>query len=411
MAWREQLGTITLDDGRVLVAGSFRGVGFRTVNSEIKVGRRNVINEFPQRDLPYVDDLGRRARRYVVEAYVIGDNYLDDRDDLIDALEEKGPGELIHPRYGVLKVALDGEVPIKETPEAGGIARLTITFVEDTSDLLPKGSENTVANLETATNAADEATESCFASEFTVEGPSVLSLQAIKGFTANIAGVLGMARQVTSVGGLAEIVRQVGGMTGKLAALIRTPVVLVQSLRSVFAQLVQELRQPLAAFDEFQSVFFANRRSPAGAFTGSTRARSLVNATATADLQRRLALTNQARILAVAISNTDVVATKEKAIELRTALLAQIDEELEVNDPPVEVARTLTTVRAAVVRDVAARSEFLQKTSTFTPLAVLPAVVVAHRVYQDASRADELVDRNAIAHPAFVPARALEVLQ
>jgi prophage DNA circulation protein len=456
MAWRDEMGRVTLPDGRVLVGGRFRGVPFRTVDAEIKVGRRNVVNEYPQRDLPYVDDLGRKARRFVVDAYVIGDNYFAERDALIEAFETKGSGELIHPRYGSRKVSVEGDVSIKESPERGGMARISVTFVEDTSNTFPKSVEDTVSQLEAATNAADEATEAAFAEEFSVEGPSVLASQAmdgLRGLTSTVAGLLQMARQVTSVGGLATIAGLVGGLTGNLAALIRTPVVLVQSLRSIYAQLVQELRRPVSAFAELQSVFFANKRSPAVALSGSTRARSLANDTARADLQRRLSLTNQARVLAVAIqplstfsgrravattgsggvrslsgqmqatgvtvattTATDttaetVIATSEQAVALRDALIAQIDAEIEVNDPPAQVALTLSRVRAAVVRDVAARSEFLQSRSTYTPQAVLPALVLAHRIYQDATRADELVARNSVSHPAFMPARPLEVLR
>jgi prophage DNA circulation protein len=411
MAWRDELGRVTLPDGRSVVAGSFRGVPFHTVDAEIRVGRRNQVNEYPQRDLPYVDDLGRKARRYAVELYVIGGNYLAERDALIKALEAKGSGELNHPRYGALKVSVEGDASVKESPDRGGIARVTVTFVEDTSNTFPKAVENTVAQVETTANAADEATADAFDKEFSVEGVSVLATQAIAGLTTSVSGLLSMARQATSVAGLATIVRQVGALSGNLAALIRTPVVLVQSLRSIYAQLVQELRRPLSAFAELQSVFFGNTRSAAVALSGSSLARSLANDTARADLQRRLSLTNQARVLAVAISNTDVVATSDQATALRDALVAQIDTELEVNDPPAAVAKALSAMRAAVVRDVAARSEFLQSRSTFTPQAVLPAVVLAHRVYQDAGRADELVARNGVAHPAFMPARALEVLR
>lgn len=411
MAWRDEMGRVTLPDGRVLVAGSFRGVPFRTVDAEIKVGRRNVVNEYPQRDLPYVDDLGRKARRFVVEAYVIGDNYRAERDALIEAFEGKGSGELNHPRYGLRKVSLDGDVSMKESPERGGMARISVTFVEDSSNTFPKAVENTVAQVETAANAADDATEAAFGKEFSVEGMSVLADQALKGMTSTVAGLLQTVRQVTSVGGLAKIVGLVGGLTGNLAGLIRTPVVLVQGLRSIYAQLVQELERPLSALAELQYVFFANTRSPSVALGGSTRARSLANDTARADLQRRLALTNQARVLAVAIANTDVTATSAQATALRDSLVAQIDMELEVNDPPAEVAKALTRVRAAVVRDVAARSELLLSRSTYTPQAVLPAVVLAHRIYQDATRADELVGRNGVKHPAFVPARPLEVLR
>lgn len=411
MAWRAQMGKVTLPDGRALVGGSFRGVPFRTVDAEIRVGRRNQVNEYPQRDLPYVDDLGRKARRYAVELYVIGDNYFAERNALIEALETKGSGELIHPRYGALKVSVEGDASVKESPDRGGMARITVTFVEDTSNTFPKAVENTVSQVEKAANAADEATEVAFAEVFSTAGASVLATQAIADLTKSVAGVLEMARQATSVGGLAAIVGQVGKLTSTLAALIRTPVVLVQSLRSIYAQLAQNLTRPLSAVAELQSVFAGNTRPVAVALSGSSRARSLANDTARADLQRRLALSNQARVLAVAITDTTVVATSDQATALRDALVAQIDTELEVNDPPAAVARALAAVRAAVVRDVAARSEFLRSRSTFTPQAVLPAVVLAHRIYQDAGRADELVARNGVAHPAFVPARALEVLR
>lgn len=420
MAWRDEMIKVgeknapTLIRGRQLVAGSFRGVIFRTVDAEIKVGRRNQVNEYPQRDEPYVDDLGRRARRFVVEAYVIGPNYFAERDAVIAAFETKGSGELIHPRYGARRVSVDGEVSVKESPERGGMARISVTFVEDASNNFPKAEQDTVSKVETTTNAADEATEAAFAEEFSIDGASVLASQAInglKGLTATVGGLLATARQVTSVEGLATIVGQAGALAGNLAELMRTPVVLVQSLRSIFAQLVQHVRRPLQAFAELQSVFLANERSPSVALAGSTRARSLANDTARADLQRRLSLTNQARMLAVAISDTSVVATRDQAIALRDALVAQIDTEIEVNDPPIEVVRTLSAVRTAVVRDVAKRSELLLQRSIFTPVTVLPALVLAHRIYQDATRADELVDRNAIQHPAFVPARPLEILR
>lgn len=466
MGWRDQLSSVTLPDGRVLVAGSFRGVTFRTVDAEIKVGRRNQVNEYPQRDAPYVDDLGRRARRYVVDAYLIGDNCLTERDALIKAFETKGSGELIHPRYGAVKVSIDGEVGFKETPDKGGFVRISVTFVEDTSNNFPKATEDTVSQVESTTNAADEAIEVAFAEEFSVAGASVLASQAmdgLKGLKASVSGLLSMAQQVTSVEGLGTIVRQVGGLTGALAELIRAPVVLVQGLRSIYAQLVQHVRLPLQAIAELQSVFLANERSPSVALAGSTRARSLANDTARVDLQRRLSLTNQARLLTVAIptrpnvgaanqsrrataaaapartssvvagisgiatsaqaiaaaqrrpadvtQDVGVVTTSAQAVALRDALVAQIDAELETNDPPAEVARALQAVRTAVIRDVAKRSEFLLQRSTYTPATMLPAVVLAHRIYQDATRADELAERNAVRHPAFVPARPLEVLR
>lgn len=410
MAWRDQLHQLTLPDGRALVAGSFRGVAFRTVDAEIKVGRRNVVHEYPQRDLPYVDDLGRRARRYPIEAYVIGDNYLAERDALLTAFETPGAGELVHPRYGFLQVAVDGDVSVKESPDRGGMARVSVTFVENGLNTFPQAVENTVSKVEATANAADETAETDFAAEFSVEGTSVLAENAINGMTKSVGGLLDTARQATSVDGLARVVELTGGLTGNLAGLIRTPVVLVQSLRSIYAQLVQELQRPVAAFSELQFVFASNPRSSFTGMNGSSQARSVGNDNARADLARRLSLSNQARVLAVAITSAQQLATADQAAALSAALLGQIDIELEINDPPAELAAALTNLRAAVVRDVAERAEFLLKRSTYTPQTVLPALLLAHRIYLDPERWEELADRNAVRNPAFMPARALEIL-
>jgi prophage DNA circulation protein len=411
MAWRDKMGKVTLPDGRELVAGSFRGVPFRTAPAELRVGRRNVVNEYPGRDTPYVDDLGRRARRFVVEAFVIGDNYFDERDRLIEAFEAYGSGELIHPRYGVRNVSVDGDASIKESHEFGGMARISVTFVEDGENTFPSAVGNTVARVEAATNAMDEATQADFAEQFSVAGPSVLATQALKGLNAAVADLLKTAQQVTSVEVLTSVMGPVGLLSSNLANLIRTPVVLVQSLRSIYATLVQDVNRPLNAFFELQWVFDGKQRTAATAMPGSTRARSLVNQMASADLHRRLSLSNQARLLTVALANTDGVVTSDQATLLRDALVKQIDLELEAYDPPAAVALALSDMRAAVVRDVAARAEFLQQRSTYTPKAVLPALVLAHRIYQDATRADELVTRNDVRHPAFMPVRALEILK
>lgn len=411
MGWRDDMGRITLPDGRVLVGATFRGVFFHTVVSELRVGRRNVVNEFPQRDDPSVDDLGRKARRVVVDAYVLGADHFEQRRKLIEAFEEQGSGELVHPRFGVLNVALDGDASFKEEADKGGMTRITVTFVVDGKNVFPVARTSTVSQLEAATNAADEASEAQFAEAYSVAGPSVLASQAVTSINKSVAGLLATARLVSSVDGLADIVRQTTLLSSNVSSLIRTPVLLSQNLRSLLATTVQNLNRPLLAFAELQALFEGNRRSSVTSSATSTRARTLANEAESADLQRRLALTNQARVLAVAISDTDVVQTGDQATALRDALLTHLDVELEDYDPPAEVAAALSNVRAAMVRDVVLRSEYLLQRSTYTPASVLPALVLAHRIYQDANRADELVNRNDVRNPAFMPARALEILQ
>ena len=419
---------------------TFRGVEFKTVDADLKVGRRTVLHEYPQRDVPYTEDLGRRARQFVVEAYVLGSDYVAQRDALIEALEAAGPGELVHPRWGTLQVAVLDAVSVKESPSQNGKASFSITFVEHGENKFPQPTANTVETVEATADAVDAAAEFDFAQEFSVDGPSVLSVQSIKNLAADLLDLVATVRRASSLQDLADTVGAITSVAGNLAALVRTPVLLVQHLRSLNARLLTGLRRPLWALAELQSVFASNVRTGATARSGSSRARSLANDTARRDLQRRLAVSNQARVLAVALAmgqqvaasgatkrttnatstttttldstaaDGQLLATSAQATALRDTVLAQIDTELEGADPGPAMARALTLLRAAVVRDVAQRAEYLARASTYTPQAVLPALVVAHRVYQDASRADELVVRNGVRHPAFVPAKALEIL-
>src|SRR4051812_2658899 len=83
---------------------SFRGVVFQIDAADGEFGRRKVTHEYPQRDVPYTEDLGRRGRRFTITGYLVGGDYQTTRDELIEASEEEGAGELIHPYMGALQV-------------------------------------------------------------------------------------------------------------------------------------------------------------------------------------------------------------------------------------------------------------------------------------------------------------------
>lgn len=398
MSWRDEMKT----------QASFRGVPFKTTDAEQRIGRRTVLHEYPQRDTPFTEDMGRRARQYVVDGHVIGDDYLQQRDALIAAFEESGPGELVHPRYGRLRVAVLDYVSVKESQVSGGRASFSVTFVEHGDNQFPKTVVDTVAQVEAAATAVDAANAEQFGKEFNVAGPVVVATSALAALKKDLDGQLDLVRRVTSTADLAAIVASVAGVSGSLTALIRTPVNLAQSVISLSAQLSLTVIRPLSAVAELRSVFGGNPRPTGSALSGSTRARLLANESARADLQRRNSLSNQARVLSVALSVESLTASQAR--QLRDALLDQLDAELEDSDPPAAVARALTQLRTAVAADVRRRGEMMRETSTYQPQAVLPALVLAHRIYQDATRADELVQRNGIRHPGFVPAAPLEVL-
>ena len=168
MGWREEQRRVAHPNG-MAVGASFRGVPFRTTDSDTGVGRRNEVHEYPMRDLPYADDLGR-AREFQVNGYVVGENYLQERDALIEALEAYGPGELIHPKYGMLNVVVLGRVSIRESHTEGGIARFAITFAEAGENTFPRAATSTQDGVFDAADVLGSVSVDRFASLVDVAG-------------------------------------------------------------------------------------------------------------------------------------------------------------------------------------------------------------------------------------------------
>lgn len=112
-----------------LRAASFRGVSFGVTADESEGGRRTVTHEFPQREAPYVEDLGGAPRRFTVQAFVLGSDYMSRRDALEAALQQPGPGTLVHPWYGEVQVSQTAPYKVRHSAQDGGMAVFQLFFL------------------------------------------------------------------------------------------------------------------------------------------------------------------------------------------------------------------------------------------------------------------------------------------
>ena len=76
-----------------------------------------MLHQYPYRDLPFAEDLGREVRRFSVHAFVLTQ---PEYDALVEALESEGPGTLIHPWYGSVFVQHDGQQSVTYPRAEGG---------------------------------------------------------------------------------------------------------------------------------------------------------------------------------------------------------------------------------------------------------------------------------------------------
>ena len=149
-------------------SGSFRGVPFLTAAIDTSIGRRVATHEYPDKNAPYQEDMGRQARGFVVQCYVVGADYMQARNALIKAIEKKGAGKLIHPFMGEINVqALTARV--REGSGQEGMARISVTFAEAGNNAFPAINANTVAQLDGAADAALQASQDDFNAVFSVD--------------------------------------------------------------------------------------------------------------------------------------------------------------------------------------------------------------------------------------------------
>ena len=415
MSWRDELRT-----------GMFRSAEFFFRQADATVGRKTARHDYPLRDDAYIEDMGKRPREFTLDCYVIGPDYMDKRDALIAALEEDGPGLLVHPTMGMLWVNVLGDVRVTESTTEGGMCRFSIPFILVGEKKYPAAATDTASQVETAADNLVELEEEDFAEVFTCDGVAQYVADDAMSLTDEICDTLdNLRKQIptsvqtpqfmkdlnrirTSVSMLVAapflLARSVAGQFYAFKNLALAPIDLVNFVTAELASLMKVRRIPMDIYNAYARLFGYGKNYRTIPTTTPSRIRQLQNRNAITALVRRIAIAEAARTSAgIAYSSFD------EAIGVQGRLAEAIDEE--VLTAPDTVYAALVDLRAAVVLDVSVRGANLARIVKYTPVRTEPAFLIAHRLYGDVTRAEEIIERNRIVHPLFVPGGLpLEVL-
>lgn len=400
MTWKEQLGKVDFD-GRQLIGASYRGVPFFVESHERTGGRRTVTKEFPLRDKPHVEDLGRAARAFPVEGYVLGDDYLAKRDALLAALEDTaGPGQLQHPSYGTLQVICTG-VRVRESKREGGIATFGIEFAEtEAQPPTPTAIPDAAELVEASADAAAEASAVDFDEVSTIEDEPQWTREDLAGvLTAATAAVDELLSPVMSdAQALADLRSQLDALEADALHLVGHPLELAAQLQALWISLTDT-----TLLDRLLRVYeFEPSARPEG--ETSNRARQGDNYDAQLAFIRRGVAIQAARLAPAAEYDS-----YEDAVGVRDAIADALDEQLDVAGDTAFPA--LQQLRADLVRAVPGEESDLAHLVHYTPPASVPSLVLAHRLYGDIERESDIISRNHVQNPAFIlGGQELEVL-
>jgi len=143
------------------VPASFRNAPFFAEATSRDNGRRIITHEFPKKELPYSEDMGRRAKAFTIRGYCITHpstlelssnlynvDYRVVRDNLIKALEAVGPGTLIMNTLPFENVVVT-RYRLTEEDRFGGYCTFDMEFAEyglPPQYLTPSQNSNTALN-------------------------------------------------------------------------------------------------------------------------------------------------------------------------------------------------------------------------------------------------------------------------
>lgn len=387
------------------VQGSFRGAPFVTERREGLGGRRVAINELPFRDEPVGEDMGRRAREWTVDCFVIGADYMDRRDALIAALEAFGPGTYVDPWTGAPSQVFCEDFRYSESTDEGGMARFTIAFRESGVETPMSSSVDTAALSRATAAGIGAALPGAFEERFSIDKAAGF----VENAAARLVDAAAIAAELSAAtsGGLGQTLRSFESglrlLPGGTASLLRSPLALGQAIVGLVSAVSALAPNPRARLRTVEPLAHFGADLAPVARTTPARTRQADNQDAFVHLVR----------CAACVELVDTVAgirwgNQGDAVVMRDRITAILDTHaLAAADAGEDLrADQYDRLRTVLARDIGARSAGLARGYRYTPRATEPALVIAQRLHGFGrtmeSRADAIVAMNKVRHPGFV---------
>lgn len=215
--------------------GTFRGVPFLIIDdANVSGGHRLVKHEFPMRDEGKVENMGRSMRAYSIYCVVIGDDYIDQKNALIEALEDPEPADLEHPYYGTEYVQIE-TWNVRESTREQRIAMIQITYVITQREESPEVETDGEAELLDESDSLLDGLADDFAAAWDMVEGTIADVEAAITFATNVVNnVTNMITGLSSLGGFSSLLGTVQGLQGSLKNLFNSPSKLASNLSNLF---------------------------------------------------------------------------------------------------------------------------------------------------------------------------------
>ena len=398
---------------------SWRGVPFFVESDDLEVGRRLVVHEFPNRDRPFVEDLGEKAIKYSINAYLASDNLLGQSRALIGACRTRGPGTLVLPVEGSQLVRCNSCRRSHERDRMGYIA-YQLEFVEAgvglsaTPYLLTGRLVGSLVNgaITSLTNGFLQGFNTLRADMWVVAS----AIAEVQTWAETFDAVRSTMRMETQAGidlrtGADLFYRDAADLAvdGRDTTIVEqdqiSPAYLespagkvVGRVHDLCAFMVAGAADTVEAFEGMQELAEYQIDAVDPTAYGLSGLQDQSNLDTFRATVRRVALLNMANAAVLAEWET-----REQMVAARAVVAELFERELHGATDGSDVFQNLMNVRNKAAQALSERLHEVDPVVTVESNTVVPSIVWAYRLYGDAARAGDLIRRNRIAHPSFMP--------
>lgn len=431
------------------LTASFRGVEFLLETADGESGRRAIPHAYPKKESGWTEDNGKVLQSEKISGRVLGDDYLTQLQNILEALNQAGSGELIHPWFGVRQVQI-GKVSHKLALKTDRTATISFEVFEVGENLFPAANSDTASDVLSKADQSQQDANSAFADKFDVDNVEGIGgmvdqfLDDLDEFTRNLPSLPSELREWTnrlirtkdSIGNLlaypGDLAIETMGLLEDVKSVVTDP---IRAL-DVYTQVQNRwdgMRAELAVTGGLSSgISSSDGVASSVPYTASAEKQAAItrNSEAYKQLILNSAVISKASSLGASDFNQDTEADDDVIASLSGAERIAIftgqqlkatgngvaSELAEYSEQAVErgdsaLWRSLRSLRQAVLADTRARAELLPQLSIYSPNQTVPVSYAAWTQTGDTENRQSIVRRNGLSHPAFItPSQAVEII-
>jgi len=373
---------------------SFRGVPFFIQGAGYTTGRRNVKHVYPRQNIVDHEDMGQDDKTFSLDAYVLGDDYYNQRNRLEDALDLGGSGVLVHPYRGVLTVVVDS-YSVNERTSKGRFADIKLNFSLQAIDSLTAG-DDTKRRVLNAKQSLLGALLAGFNKAYDATQGALGELSDARETLQGVFGLLDAAKRTVST--VADFKRELENAQGGVIALSLNATSLVTSMQRICNWGTDPSSTPNAA--KITSGNAAIQASEQWEMVNTPLTASGSPANQIANLMK-----HEATAALVGIAPFVPYATAQAALEAQADLFDLLDEQMETaTDIIFEILRE---TKRALYNDFQSRIINLPQLVERELSEPTNALALSYDLYGTIDDAEETATSNDLIHPGFIPANVL----